>query len=109
MSREKAKSGNWSRDPRYSWDALPIPLLFHQRVRASMLDEGGLEERGGCVSGSWRGIPRRYHGTHAAGRRYLGETRGFLIIATANDALPLVLAHVFPPLESFFRPKVENR
>lgn len=61
------------------------------------------------MSGSWRGIPRRYHGTHAAGRRYLGETRGFLIIATANDALPLVLAHVFPPLESFFRPKVENR
>lgn len=35
------------------------------------------------VGGAYRG---RYHGTHAAGQPYLGETRGFLIIAAANDA-----------------------
>lgn len=59
------------------------------------------------VGGAYRG---RYHGTHAAGQRYLGETRGFLIIAaTANDAPATCCCPCFSSLGIFFRPKVENR
>lgn len=81
--RETRIDNDLSIEPRIQWIFFAKTCACSRRTRVSVLCCGdACEERGQEVGGAYRG---RYHGTHAAGQRYLGETRGFLIIATANN------------------------